>query len=155
MVKIKGWLTLTLEPVQLLVVGRLYSHTQHYVPAIRSSAACMAPNECLLCDQAAPVQQIALLPVKRLDADDVHFIRLLPSQTSLISSLASQGNSLIGTLIEAERSGAGTLKRPLIRKIGHRPTNPPPLDNYIKAIGRKAYERAIEIMLAQPELGES
>lgn len=155
MVKIKGWYKLTLEPVQLIVCGRLYSHTQHYVPAIHSSAACMAPNECLLCEQAAPVQQIALLPVKRPDADDVQFIRLLPSQQSLIASLATQGNSLIGTIIEVERSGPGQLKRPLIRKVGHRPTSPPPLDNYIRAIGKKAYERAIELLLAQPDLGES
>lgn len=155
MVRIKGWLLLPAEPRQFIVVGRVYSLTQHYVPALRSSAACMSPNPCTLCDQAQPIQQVAILPVKSLESEEVSLVRLLPSQQSLIAQLSAKGNSLIGTIVEIERSPGAQLKRPLIRTIGHKATSPPPLENYIKAIGRKAYARAAELLLAQPELGEA
>lgn len=156
MVHVKGWLQLPSEPKEYIVVGRVYALTQHYVPRLRSSAACLSPNQCELCDQAMPVQQIALLPVKsRENPDHVWLLRLLPSQTSLINSLSSQGNSLIGKVIEVERAPGAQQKRPLIRPIGETAVNPPPLENYIRAIGKKAYARAVEIMLAQPELGEA
>lgn len=155
MVRIRGWIRLTGTPVEIVAVGRLYSITQHYVPQLKGSAACMAPNECALCERNLPIQQLSAIPVRKRGEEDVWLLRLLPSQQSLASKLASQGNSLAGTIFQAELSAGNKLRRPLLAAIGREPVQTPPVDNYIKAIGRRYYELASEILLAQPELPEA
>lgn len=152
MAHINGWLQLEDEPVEITMMGRVYSHTQHYVPQFRQSAACLSPQECLLCSRDMPIQQIAAIPVRRNRDESLWLLRLLPSQSNLASSLAARGPSLIGAIFTVERAGAGKASRPMLIALGREPVNAPPVDNYMAALGRKAYMMIVKRLEDQLEL---
>lgn len=151
-VHIRGWLPLTKEPLQYVAVGRIYCLTQHFLPGGNSSAACIAPTTCLLCENHFPIQQIAAIPVRKPDDQTVWLLRLLPSQINLIQTLAQRGNQLVGQLMLIEHGSDARSNRAVLQLQGHMPVQAPPVDNYIRAIGRRAYEMMCERLLRQPEL---
>lgn len=152
MIKIGGWFKPTSTPVELVIVGRLYSITQHYVPSLRSSAACLSPEHCELCDHAYPIQQLVAIPVERTEGGVIELLRLLPSQRELAQKFAARGSAIVGTLIEVEQSPGHQTSRVMLRITGRRPAHPAPVDAYIKAMGRKAYELIATKLLEQTEL---
>lgn len=156
MVKCRGWLPITEQPQKLVVVGRLYSVSQHYVPQFRQSAACLAPGECQLCESNQPVQTVTAIPVQKPENEEVWLLKLLPRQAQLANHLLSVGPDLIGEIIQVERAPGPLKSLAMIRRTGQRrPSNPPPLDNYIRAIGRATYDRIVEALTMQPEIGEA
>lgn len=152
---IKGWLKIPENPTEFVLVGRLYAITQHYVPQLRSSAACLSPQSCSLCESLMPIQQIAVIPLMLEGKQDIWLLRLLPSQQSLIQTLANKGNSLIGSVVQIEKAPGKELSRAMLAITGKKLINPPPVENYIRAIGRRAYELAAERILRQPELPQT
>lgn len=151
-IEIKGWLKLSESPKQFVVVGRLYHLTQHFLPKIRSSAACMAPRECTLCQAGIPTYNLSALPVKEVETGLLWLLKLHSSQHSLGQRLASKGPSLIGTLVTIEQSSPDNPNRALMHFGNRIPQNEIPVENYIKAIGRRAYAKAAEYFAqATPE----
>ncbi len=155
MKSVKGWLELPAEPTTFVVVGRIYTLTQHYLPALKSSAACIAPHNCLLCTSGFPVQTIAALPVELPEGNTIELLRLLPSQSALLNSLAARGSTIVGSVVSIEKAPGAHPGRALIAFLGKTAVHEAPIQNYINAIGRRAYERMAQLLDDQAELGES
>ncbi len=154
MKSVSGWLQLPAEPKTFTIVGRLYTLTQHYLPALKSSAACIAPGNCLLCTSGFTTQTIAALPVEDPEGTKISLLRILPSQAALLNSLSMKGSTIIGSIITIEKAPGAHPSRALIAFLGKTAVHEAPIQNYINAIGRRAYERMAQLLEDQPELPE-
>lgn len=153
MVKIKGWWLPTQNQQSLVVCGPLRNLTQHYVQQFRSSAACLAPGECILCQKQYPIQVLNALPVKLPEQEEIYLLRIYPNQQHLLNLFSDAGTELIGRVIQVEKCPGQIKLRSLIYPTKKRiPTNPPPMENYLRALGRKAYDRMILDIDAQTHL---
>lgn len=148
---IKGWFRSGKEPTILIARARLFAITQHYVPQLRSSAACIAPRPCALCELGLPLQQLAAVPVSEPESEVIWLLKLSSTQRAQINSLATRGDSLVGAELWVEPIPDDTTGRLSIRVTGQTRILPAPVANYIAAIGMKAYDRIASEILADPE----
>lgn len=110
----------------------------------------------MLCETNQPVQTVTAIPVQKEGSEEVWLLKLLPRQTSLSSHLSSVGPDLIGEILQVERAPGPLKSLAMIRRTRQRrPSNPPPIDNYIRAIGRATYDRICEALIMQPDLPEA
>lgn len=147
---ILGWFKSSSSPVKLVCRGRLYSLTQHYIPALQSSAACLSPSPCVLCDKVMPVQQCAALPVSEPESERVYLLRITPSQVELIAALQSRGNSLLGQVIEVSKPFKSSPWRLAVSFHGRVQSAEAPVEKYLSAIGKRAYAFLAEKLYADP-----
>jgi hypothetical protein len=110
----------------------------------------------VLCESNQPVQTVTAIPVRKPESEEVWLLKLLPRQSSLSSHLLSVGPDLIGEVLMVERAPGPVKSMSMIRRTGQRvPSNPPPIDNYIRAIGRATYARIVDALTMQPEIGQA
>lgn len=143
---IKGWLKPPTSPTKLICRGRVYTLVQHFIPALKSSAACLGVDNCVLCSQGRPIQMLAAVPVSLPGSEVVWLLRVLPNQGTLIQTLVSRGNDLVGTTIEVVRAHDGRegtqnrSARLLVTFHDRVPISTAPVDRYIAAIGQRTYK---------------
>jgi hypothetical protein len=142
---IHGWLELNCKPEPLICRSRVHTLNEHFLDSHRRSCKCLG-ELCQLCN-IYPQISSAVVAVTREHGARIQLLRITPAAWRDLCESGAIDQLEVGRILWCANLGSDRKEGLEIKLATRVPTREVPIARYVDAIGKKAYEQALGVLL--------